>query len=137
MSEGYHPGIDNSSLCIKDDSAKYRSIIGCCIWIINLDKFEISYATFSMSRFNMIPREGHLKGVKRILSYLMTFPKGRVIIETSYPDHTVYSVDNHSNQEEFYQDYGEEIPKYLSLKIEPRVSMTVYVYADHAHDLVN
>jgi hypothetical protein len=29
MSEGYHPEIDYSSLCMKDDSAKYRSIIGC------------------------------------------------------------------------------------------------------------
>jgi hypothetical protein len=34
MSEGYHPEIDDSPLCTKDDSAKYRSIIGCCIWII-------------------------------------------------------------------------------------------------------
>jgi hypothetical protein len=34
MSEGYHPEIDDSPLCTKDISAKYRSIIGCCIWII-------------------------------------------------------------------------------------------------------
>jgi hypothetical protein len=34
MSEGYHPEVDDSPLCTKDDSAKYRSIIGCCIWII-------------------------------------------------------------------------------------------------------
>jgi hypothetical protein len=31
MSEGYHPGVDHSSLCNEDDSAKYRSIIGCCM----------------------------------------------------------------------------------------------------------
>jgi hypothetical protein len=31
MSEGYHPGVDDSPLCTEDDSAKYRSIIGCCI----------------------------------------------------------------------------------------------------------
>ena len=29
-----------------------------------------------MSRFNMFPREGHLKAAKRILTYLKTFPKG-------------------------------------------------------------
>jgi hypothetical protein len=27
MIEGYHPGVDDSHLCTKDDSAKYRSII--------------------------------------------------------------------------------------------------------------
>jgi hypothetical protein len=31
MSEGYHPEVDHSAICTKDDSAKYRSIIGCCI----------------------------------------------------------------------------------------------------------
>jgi hypothetical protein len=31
MSEGYHPEVDDSPLCTEDDSAKYRSIIGCCI----------------------------------------------------------------------------------------------------------
>jgi hypothetical protein len=32
MSEGYHPEKDDSPLCIEDDSAKYRSMIGCCVW---------------------------------------------------------------------------------------------------------
>jgi hypothetical protein len=70
MSEGYHPEVDDSPLCIEDDSAKYRSIIGCFIWIIVLGRFDIAYATSAMIRFNMLPREGHLKAVKRILSYL-------------------------------------------------------------------
>jgi hypothetical protein len=37
---------------------------------------------------------------------------------------------------EFYQDAGEEIPKNLPSGKGPRVRMTVYVDADHAHDLV-
>jgi hypothetical protein len=84
----------------------------------------------------MLPREGHLKAVKRIFSYLKTFPKGRVIIDTSYPDHSVYPVEDHSNWMEFYPDASEEIPKDLPLEKGPRVRMTVYVDADHAHDLV-
>jgi hypothetical protein len=57
-----------------------------------------------MSRFNMLPREGHLNAVKKILSYLKTFPKGRVIIATSYPDYSIYPVDDHSNWVEFSLD---------------------------------
>jgi hypothetical protein len=79
MSEGYHPEVDHSPLCTEDDSDKYRSIIGFCIWIIVLGRFFIAYATSAMSRFNMLPREGHLEAVKRILSYLKTFPKRRGI----------------------------------------------------------
>jgi hypothetical protein len=61
MSEGYHPEVDDSPLCTEDDSAKYRSIIDCCIWIIVLGRFDIAYA---MSRFNMLPREGLLKQLR-------------------------------------------------------------------------
>jgi hypothetical protein len=84
----------------------------------------------------MLPTEGHITAVKRILSYLKTFPKERVIIDTSYPDHSMYPVDEHSNWMEFYPDAGEAIPKDLPPEKGPRVRMTVYVDADHAHDLV-
>jgi hypothetical protein len=33
MNKGYHPEVDDSPLCTEDYPAKYRSIIGCCIWI--------------------------------------------------------------------------------------------------------
>jgi hypothetical protein len=136
MSERYNPEVDDLPLCTEDDSAKYRSIIGRCIWIIVLGRFDIAYATSAMSRFNMLPRGGHLKAVKRILSYLKTFPEGRIIIDTSYPDHSMYPVEDHSNWMEFYPDAGEEIPKDLPPEKGPKVRMTVYVDADHAHDLV-
>jgi hypothetical protein len=97
MSKGYHPEVDDSPLYTEDDSAKYRSIIGCCIWILFLGRFDIVHATSAISWFNMLPREGHLKAVKRILSYLKTFPKGRVVIDTSYPDHSIYPFEDHSN----------------------------------------
>jgi hypothetical protein len=82
MREGYHPEVDDSPLCTEDDSVKYRSIIGCCIWIIVSGILDIAYVTSAMNSFNMMPREGHLIAVKIILSYLKTFPKGRVIIDT-------------------------------------------------------
>jgi hypothetical protein len=128
MSEGYHPEVDDSTIYTKDDSAKYRSIIGCCIWIIVLGRFDIEYA--------MLPGEGHLKAVKRILSYLKTFPKGRAIIDTSYPDHSVYPVEDHSNWLEFYPDASDKIPKDLPPEKGPRFRMTVYVDDDHEHGLV-
>jgi hypothetical protein len=136
MSEGYYPDVDDSPLCTEDDSSKYRSIIGYCIWIIVLGRFDIAYTTSAMSMFNMLPREGHLKSVKRILSYLKTFPKVTVIIDTSYPDHSVCPVEYHSNWMEFYPDAGEEIPYKLPPEKGPRVRMNVYADVDHSHNLV-
>jgi hypothetical protein len=53
MSEGYHPETDDLPLYIEDDSAKYRSMIGCCVWIIMLGWFDVAYATSAISRFNI------------------------------------------------------------------------------------
>jgi hypothetical protein len=47
------------------------------------------------------------------LSYLRTFSKGRVIIDTSYPYNSVYPIEDHSNWMDFYPDDREEIPKNL------------------------
>jgi hypothetical protein len=83
----------------------------------------------------MAPREGLLKAVKRMLAYLKTLPKGRVIIDTSYPNHSEYLVDDLPNWKDFYPDAGEEIPTDLPMSNGSKVRMTVYVDADHAHDL--
>jgi hypothetical protein len=84
----------------------------------------------------MLLREGNLKAMKRILSYLKIFAKGRFIIDISYPDHSVYPTEDHSKWVEFYPDSGEEFPRELPPEKGTRVKITVYVHADHAYDLV-
>ena len=68
MAEECHPETDDSPLCSPDDGAKFRSIIGCANWMITLGRFDIHYATMSLRRFIMAPRENHLKAAKRIFS---------------------------------------------------------------------
>ncbi len=77
-----------------------------------------------------------MKDVKRILCYLKTFPKGRLIVDAAYPDYSLYLVEDHPNWKDFYSDAEEEIPNDLPVSKGPKVVMTVYVDADHAHDLV-
>jgi hypothetical protein len=113
VSEGYHPKIDNSPLCTEEDSAKYRSMIGCCILMIVLVRFDIVYASSDMIRISMLPRKGNLKAAKRVLLYLKTFPKRRIIFDTTYPDHSVYPIEDRLNWREFYPDSEEEIPNDL------------------------
>jgi hypothetical protein len=99
------------------------------------DAYDTAYATSAMSRFNMLPREGHLKVFKRILSYLKTFPKRRITIDISYPDHSIYPFEDHSNWVELYPDAGNEIPRDLPPE-KGQELMTIYIDADHGHDLV-
>ena len=136
MEESLHPEIDDSPLCGERDHAIFRSIIGSLNWMITLGRFDVSYATSALSRFAMAPREGHLQAALRVLGYLKTFNKGRVIIDPSYIDHSQFPVEDHENWCEFYPDAEEEIPKDIPVAKGKGVRITVYVDADHAHDLV-
>jgi hypothetical protein len=92
----------------EEDSGKYRSIIGYCIWIIVLGRFDIAFATSSMSRFNMLPREGHLRAAKRILALIDKFSNGRIKIDKTYPNHSTYPIEDHPNWKDFYPDSEED-----------------------------
>ena len=61
----------------------------------------------------MSPSEGHLKAVKRIFSYLKAFPKGMIIIDTSYLDHPVFHIEDHQSGKDIYAEEEEEIPSAL------------------------
>ena len=102
--------------------------------MIVLGRFDIAYATSAMNRFNMSPREGLMKAVKKILAISQDFLTGRIIVDTTYPDHSIYPVEENPNWKDFYPDDEEEIPNDLPMSKGTKVRMTVYVDADHAHD---
>ena len=92
MSDEYHPETDDSPFLSDEESGKYRSITGSLNWIITLGRFDIHYATSAMSRFNMKARVGHMAAAKRILAYLKAYAKGRILFDTSYPNHSEHKV---------------------------------------------
>jgi hypothetical protein len=136
MATEYHPEVDDSPFLSNEDAAKFRSIIGSLNWLITLGRFDVYYATNVLSRFSMQPREGHLAAAIRILTYVKTFPKGRIVIDTSYPSWNLDTDNEGERWKEFYPDAIEELPHNMP---EPRgkpVRITAYLDADHAHDLV-
>jgi hypothetical protein len=108
----------------------------CCIWIIPSGMFDIAYITSAMSSFNMSPREGHLKAIKRILAYIKTFPNRRIIVDTIHLNHFTYPIEDNLKWKDFYLDDEEEMPNALPDSKGQKVRMTVCVDANHAHDLV-
>ena len=84
----------------------------------------------------MAPKEGHLKAMRQVFGYLKQYPHGKIIVNTTKPYHTIFHSEDYHSWNEFYPDAQEEIPHDL---IEPKgksTRLTVYVDADHAHDLV-
>ena len=138
MSETYHPEIDDSPLLNAEDHSKFRSLVGCANWLVTLGRFDIAYSVNALSRFSMAPRQGHLVAMTRVFGYLKKWIKGAIIIDPKYPDHSQFDVADYDQWKEFYPDAEEMVPgidKRPATK-GPKVRITVYKDADHAHDVV-
>ena len=109
MENNFHPELDNSPFLSDDDAAIYRTSTGSLNWVITLGRFDVHYATSVMSRFNIQPREGYFKAVKRILTYLKTFPKARLIFDTSYPDHSQFVTEEHNWSDGFPEQHTHQV----------------------------
>ena len=86
----------------------------------------------------MQPRQGHLNGIIRVFGYLKKFNKGRIMIDPSYPDHSMFETKEYDNWKEFYPDAQELIPEKSEMP-SPKglpARITVYKDADHAHDVL-
>ena len=88
-----------------------------------------------MAKFNMQPRERHFDAVLKIMGYFKQFYKRRLIFDTFYQDHSHVNWETH-DWNELYFDAEKELLYDMPVGKGKLVKMTVYVDANHAHDLV-
>ena len=136
MSDLYHPEMDDSPLLDAKGASQYRAFIGSGNWVITLGRFDVHYAIQSLSRYSMAPREGHLTAVKRVFGYLKKYNKGKVVIDKSHRDTSQHVTPEYDTWKELYPEAEEEMPPDMPQPRGTKARMTVFVDADHAHDLV-
>ena len=135
MIESYHPESDTSPLLGPEDITRYRAMLGCANWTVTLGRFDIAYATSTLARYSMAPREGHLIAMKRLFGYLRTFPHGELMINPTPFDHPK-AKPKEDSWKEYYPDAEEECPPDQPEPLPRKAQITIYVDADHAHDTV-
>jgi hypothetical protein len=84
----------------------------------------------------MAPWEGHLEAMKRVFGYLKKFPKGKLIMDSSYRDNSKFDSKDYDSWKEFYPDASEDMPDNMPKPYGKKVRITCYVDANHAHDTV-
>jgi len=138
MAEGAHPELDDSPMLDTEAHSKFRSLIGCANWLVTLGRFDIAYSVNAYSRFSQAPRQGHLDGMIRVFGYLKKWSKGTIMIDPKYPDHSQFDIADYEQWSEFYPDAEEIIPgeSERPTPTGPKVRITVYKDADHAHDIL-
>ena len=138
MSESSHPELDDSPILDPRRHSQFRSLLQCANWLVTLGRFDIAYAFNTSNRYSMQPRDGHLVGMIRVFGYLQNYPKGKIVIDPDYPDHSLYPTPVCDNWKEFYPDTEEMLPPKSQIPNPkgPQVRMTVFKDADHAHNVV-
>ena len=85
----------------------------------------------------MAPREGHLNAMKKVFGYLRNLPKGKLLIDVSEPPiRKEVNTKKVHDWIEFYPDAKEDIPKDKPKTRGELCTLTCYVDADHARDMV-
>jgi hypothetical protein len=88
-----------------------------------------------MARFNVAPREGHLKAMLRLFGYLKHTRKWRSIVDPTPPERDESKIEAHS-WSDLYPEAEEELPPNMPPPKGKTVSITVYKDADGGSDLV-
>ena len=135
MEQEYHPKLDESALLDLDDISKYRMMVGSLNWMVTLGRFDVYYATQTLARYNMAPRQGHMKAMQRVFGYLKHHLKMRIEYDTALPMHASYQPVKY----DWFEHYGEvteELPPDMPQPKGNPVHVTAFFDADHAGCLV-
>ena len=82
----YRPELETSPELNANDSAYYASLIGILRWIVELGRVDIAVEVSVMSSYMAMPREGHLKQLYHMFSYLKGHHNAEMVFDPSDPD---------------------------------------------------
>ena len=134
MDPEYHAELDETPLLNESDHSVFRMIMGSAQWAITLGRFDIAYAVSTLARYAAAPRKGHLTAAIRVLGYLKGTSKAKIIYDGRRPDYSKYKVAQHF-WGDIYPDAYEEIDESLPQPKGNKVTLSVFVDADHARDV--
>ncbi len=129
-----HPEEDDTPLLNNVRHREYQSLIGMLQWVVTLCRVDICYATSSMSRFSVAPREGHLLRVL-IWGYLKKYPNHALNISNIPPRNedkiSQKTIIDFANQ---YSYAKEELDIHFPIPVGEEMEVNIYFDSDHTHD---
>mmetsp|Transcript_36414 Transcript_36414/g.36799 ORF Transcript_36414/g.36799 Transcript_36414/m.36799 type:complete len:146 (+) Transcript_36414:263-700(+) len=86
MSIDYCPEIDILSELNSTDTAYYQSLIRILQWMVKLGRVDITTEVSMLLSCLVLPREGHLKQLFRMLLYLESQHDSEMVFDHTVPD---------------------------------------------------
>jgi len=138
LSTDYRPEIDVTPELGEADASYYHTLIGVLRWIVELGRIDIDVEVSMMSSHLALPREGHLKELYHIFSYLKAHPNAKMVFDPTQvdPDMSLFERQDWSYSSYGYESLKEELPLNMPIPLGKSMTMQVFVDADHAGDLI-
>ena len=135
MEVGDHPEVDESDLLTPAEITRYQMLVGCAQWAVTIGRFDIQYATNTLARFAVAPREGHVKRMLRLFGYLKHHAKYRLAFDMDPPNYEGLEFMEH-DWTLLYPQASEDLPEEVPTPVTREVTMTVYADSSHGNCLV-
>ena len=139
MTDGdHHPEEDSSPLLNDAGHQQYQMLTGMSNWIVCIGRIDVAFATASLSRFIVCPREGHRDRVLGIFGYLKKYKNRRIVVDSRDPifEGGKNALDFPELLKEVYPDAAEEIDTKIPIPKVDELQISAFVDSDHAHDKV-
>ena len=134
---GYKPEVDVTDELGPELASRFLQLIGILRWAVEIGRIDIYLEVSLLSQYQASPRLGHLEAAYHIFGYLKKhLDMGRLAFDPKAPDINEQHFYNNADWKEFYGDVEEELPPNMP---EPRghsVSISAFVDANHAGNVV-
>ena len=137
MAQSFVPELDDSPELSSRDITLYQEMIGMLRWACELGRVDILHEISLLSQYQISPREGQMRQLLMIFSYLERHPKLTLYMDTDQPQ-IEYSTFNNDTQEflEYYRDAKEQLPHKMPRPRGRSVVTTAFVDSSHGANKV-
>ena len=133
-SSNYRPEIDVSPELSPSDAAYFQSLSGVLWWIVELGRADITMETSALASMMANPREGHLKEVFHMFSYLKSKHNGVMVFDPTEPDIDETKFAREDWTATAYGSCTEDKPPNAPTPRGIGMTMRAFVDSDHAGD---
>ena len=134
---GYKPEVDITDELDAPLTSRFLQLIGILRWGVEIGRIDIYLEVSLLSQYQANPRLGHLEAAYHIFGYLKNhLDMGRLAFDPKTPLINEAIFTHNADWKEFYGDVTEELPPNMP---EPRghsVSISAFVDANHAGNVV-
>ena len=132
----YKPELDTSPVLNAKLQNRFQQLMGILRWAVELGRIDINLEVSLLSTYLCEAREGHLEAAYNIFAYLSKHIESNLVFDDKVPELDERNFTNADWSQSIYSDEPEELPPNMPTPRGNPVTITCFVDANHAGNMV-